>query len=90
MVSDDNAWYMKTAIDVFQKYFMISVDEGAETSVYLADSPDAASVSGRYWIKCKKATSTPESFDPEVAAKLWALSEELVGAKSSLAAVASS
>jgi hypothetical protein len=80
MVTEENAWYMKTAIDLFQRFGMISAPEGAATSIYLADSPEAAGISGKYWVKSKKAVSIADSYDPDAARLLWQLSQELTAA----------
>jgi retinol dehydrogenase 12 len=52
---------------------------GAETSVYLASSPEVAGVTGGYFIKCKPAEPSALARDSQAAARLWALSEELAG-----------
>ncbi|HEX6681365.1 MAG TPA: SDR family oxidoreductase [Candidatus Limnocylindrales bacterium] len=51
---------------------------GAETSVYLATSPEVAGVTGGYFVKCKPAEPSALAQDAEAAARLWELSEELV------------
>ncbi len=55
----------------------VSVQEGAATSVFLASSPDAHGVSGKYWDKCKPKKSSRNSYDKEMAKRLWLLSEKL-------------
>jgi len=50
---------------------------GAETSVYLASSPDVAEVTGGYFVKCKPAQPSALARDEQAAARLWTLSEEL-------------
>jgi retinol dehydrogenase 12 len=52
---------------------------GAETSVYLASSPEVADVTGRYFVKCKPAEPSALARDSQTAARLWTLSEELAG-----------
>ena len=59
--------------------FFLSPEQGAETSVYLASSPDVASASGQYYAKKKAVPSNDESNDPAIAKRLWQVSEELVG-----------
>ena len=59
--------------------FAKSVVEGAATSVYLASSPEAAGVSGRYFVDCRPVKSAPQSYDRTAAERLWAVSEELTG-----------
>jgi NAD(P)-dependent dehydrogenase (short-subunit alcohol dehydrogenase family) len=52
---------------------------GAETSVYLASSPEVANVSGGYFVKCKPAEPSALARDGQAGARLWTLSEELAG-----------
>lgn len=56
-----------------------SLEEGAATSVYLASSPDVASVTGRYVIEPQTAPSSPASSDPGLQTELWKVSERLSG-----------
>ncbi|WP_199243460.1 SDR family NAD(P)-dependent oxidoreductase [Hymenobacter sedentarius] len=59
--------------------FMLSVEKGAETSIFLASSPEVANVSGGYFAK-KKAVPVQHPFNtPEHARQLWKLSEQLTG-----------
>ncbi|MDO7852021.1 SDR family NAD(P)-dependent oxidoreductase [Hymenobacter convexus] len=59
--------------------FMISVEKGAETSVFLASAPEAATVSGGFFDK-KKAVPVKSGFNTEANARqLWQLSEQLTG-----------
>jgi NAD(P)-dependent dehydrogenase (short-subunit alcohol dehydrogenase family) len=51
---------------------------GAETSIYLASSPEVEGVSGKYFADCKAVESDPASYDKTVAEKLWQLSLELI------------
>jgi NAD(P)-dependent dehydrogenase (short-subunit alcohol dehydrogenase family) len=61
------------------KLFAISPEKGAETIVYLASSPDVASVSGEYFYKCRPAMPTAEARDDTAAARLWMESAKLAG-----------
>ncbi len=58
---------------------MINVDRGAETSIYLAASPDVEGVSGEYFVKCKPARSSRQSYDEAAQRRLWDVSERLTG-----------
>ena len=51
--------------------------QGAETLVYLAASPEAEGITGRFFIDCQPVPSSPLSYDTELAANLWSLSEKL-------------
>jgi len=55
-----------------------SPQQGAETSIYLASSPDVEGISGRYFADCKEIPSSPVSYDLSVAQELWVLSEKMV------------
>lgn len=57
--------------------FMLSPEEGAKTSIYLASSPEVEGITGKYFIKCKPAESAPASYDADAAKKLWEVSERL-------------
>jgi len=60
--------------------FMVSaipVDEGAQTSIHLASSPEVEEVNGKYFIKCEPAESSPASRDPAAARRLWEISEAM-------------
>jgi NAD(P)-dependent dehydrogenase (short-subunit alcohol dehydrogenase family) len=59
--------------------FELSPEKGAQTALYLASSPEVATVSGQYFIKSKPARSSKESYDVTAQERLWALSEQLTG-----------
>jgi NAD(P)-dependent dehydrogenase (short-subunit alcohol dehydrogenase family) len=59
--------------------FGASPEEGAETSIYLAASPDVEGVTGRYFVGKKPAASSRESHDEAAARRLWEVSERLTG-----------
>lgn len=61
------------------KPFFASPEKGAETSIYLASSPNVEGVTGKYFIKKKEVDSSPESYDRTIAARLWEVSGELTG-----------
>ncbi|HEY5025597.1 MAG TPA: SDR family oxidoreductase [Acidimicrobiales bacterium] len=63
------------------KPFVLSAEQGARTSIYLASSPDVATVTGRYFVKCKPRTPSAAARDDEAARRLWKVSEEIVAQK---------
>ncbi len=65
--------------------FLLSTEDGARTSVYLASSPEVAGVTGKYFSKCKPVKSNAASYDVPSQQKLWSLSEQLVKAQSKAA-----
>src|SRR5467141_2855813 len=59
------------------KLFMASPKQGAETIVYLASSSDAKDLNGEYLEKLKVKKSSDESYDEEIAQRLWDVSAKL-------------
>ena len=57
--------------------FLRTPAEGAKELVYLALSPEVAGVSGGYFVNQRPREPAPRATDPEVAKRLWAVSEEL-------------
>jgi NAD(P)-dependent dehydrogenase (short-subunit alcohol dehydrogenase family) len=67
-------WAMKVA-----KLFMISPEQGARTSVWLASAPEVESTSGGYFARCKPAEPTRQAQNMDLAKKLWDASAQLAG-----------
>ena len=55
--------------------FMLSVEQGAATSLYCATAPELAEDSGLYYDDCHPKKPSPPAHDQELAARLWELSE---------------
>jgi NAD(P)-dependent dehydrogenase (short-subunit alcohol dehydrogenase family) len=53
-------------------------DVGAQTSIYLASSPEVEGVSGKYFADSKAVESDPASYDRGTAEKLWNISFEMM------------
>jgi NAD(P)-dependent dehydrogenase (short-subunit alcohol dehydrogenase family) len=56
----------------------ISVEKGAQTTLYLATSPEVEEVSGKYFSNSKETASSKRSYDVAVRQRLWQVSEELI------------
>jgi NAD(P)-dependent dehydrogenase (short-subunit alcohol dehydrogenase family) len=59
--------------------FGASPERGAQTSIYLATSPDVEGVTGKYFEKSRAIRSSQESYDEAAARRLWEVSERLTG-----------
>jgi NAD(P)-dependent dehydrogenase (short-subunit alcohol dehydrogenase family) len=59
--------------------FIPKPDQGAQTSIFLAASPEVEGVTGKYFVDCKPVQSSPLSYDRSLAEKLWQVSLELTG-----------
>ncbi|CAN5914356.1 SDR family oxidoreductase [soil metagenome] len=53
--------------------------QGAETSVYLASSPEVAGVTGKYFANQKPKRPSRRAQDDDTASRLWRVSEQYVG-----------
>lgn len=67
-------WGIKVA-----RPFMAGPAKGAETSVYLASAPEVEGVTGQFFAKCRPKTPSKAARDDAAAARLWELSEQMVG-----------
>lgn len=59
------------------KHFGLTPEQGAQTLVYLASSPDVARVTGQYFSKCRIVEPSAAAQDDATATRLWALTEAL-------------
>ena len=57
------------------KKFMISPDDGANTTLYCATAPEIVSRSGTYWDNCAEKKPSRAARDQALAADLWKQSE---------------
>lgn len=60
------------------QYFLITPEKGAQTSLYLATSPDLSNVSGQYFANKKMVSMSKRALDEALADKLWAESQAIV------------
>ena len=58
--------------------FMLTPEQGAQTQIFLASSPEVEGVTGGYFIRKKQCTPPAQARDQGVRRKLWELSEALV------------
>jgi NAD(P)-dependent dehydrogenase (short-subunit alcohol dehydrogenase family) len=58
--------------------FMISSERGAETSIYLASSPEVEGKTGGYYRRSKLAPTSATAQDRAAAERLWQVSEALI------------
>jgi NAD(P)-dependent dehydrogenase (short-subunit alcohol dehydrogenase family) len=65
--------------------FMLTPEQGAATSIYLASSPEVEGMSGLYFVRKKPAKTSARAQDEALARKLWEFSEQLVREKVTVA-----
>jgi retinol dehydrogenase 14 len=63
------------------KPFMRTPEQGADTLIWLASSPDVEGVSGKYFSDRKEIEAKKIAYDPAARRKLWEISEDLTGLK---------
>ena len=57
-------------------------ERGAQTSIYLATSPEVEGVTGKYFENRREVRSSRESYDEAAARRLWEVSESITGLSS--------
>ncbi len=75
----NNSGLLKAALRLARP-FLLTPEQGAATSIYLAASPEVANVSGQYFAKCQPTASSKLSTDVDLQEKLWELSERQTAA----------
>lgn len=69
-------------IGKLSKLFLLTPEQGAQTSIYLTTSPAVEHVSGKYFTKSKEASSSKASYDQQQQHQLWQVTETLIAEKS--------
>lgn len=70
-------WYVRVMASVVGWTFMKPVEAGAATQTYAATAPALSDVSGYYFEDCNPVVAGYHMEDPEMAGRLWAISQEL-------------
>ena len=73
-----NRWLTPMINPVIQRIAQTPL-EGAQTSIYLATSPDVEGISGKYYANQHAISSDPITYDRTNAQRLWQMSLELMG-----------
>lgn len=75
----DSGWLIRTAKRMMDRFSAVSPEEGADTGIWLASSPDVKGVSGRYFQHRHAVRSSPASYDTVAQQRLWLISEQMTG-----------
>jgi NAD(P)-dependent dehydrogenase (short-subunit alcohol dehydrogenase family) len=78
-LSLNNGFFFRVFARLSARLFGRKPEEGAQTSIYLAASPEVEGVTGKYFSNCKPVQSSLDSYDKRTAEKLWQVSLELSG-----------
>jgi NAD(P)-dependent dehydrogenase (short-subunit alcohol dehydrogenase family) len=71
--------YMPGGLRFMAKMIGMSPEDGAQTSLYLATSPEVKGVSGKYFVHGTAVRSSKASYDKAAASRMWQVSAELTG-----------
>jgi len=74
----ERKWY-QSIINGMIKLFLISAEEGAQTSIYLASSNEVKGITGKYFARKRMKAASKKCSDIKLQKELWQLSEQLTG-----------
>lgn len=75
----NNSGLTSLAMKALQKVAALTPEQGAQTSLYLATSPEVAGVSGGYFNNRRAVSPSAAAQDDQAAARLWAWSLDKTG-----------
>ncbi|GAC1621252.1 MAG: SDR family oxidoreductase [Ktedonobacteraceae bacterium] len=82
MMSGDNfnagATGLLVLVTQFARPFIMNAEQGAQTEIYLATSPQVAGVTGKCFMESREKKSSRRSYDQALGQRLWQVSEQLV------------
>ena len=74
----DGNW-LQRGFSYLLKKFLITPEQGARTSIWLASGETGGRVTGKYFIRCKERQPSAAALDEAAAERLWKLSEQMCG-----------
>lgn len=66
----NNAGLVRWGLGLAER-FLETPEQGAQTSIYLASSPEVEGVSGKYFVRCRATSSSRASYDLTAQQRLW-------------------
>jgi hypothetical protein len=75
----NNGWDVTLFKRLAHHFGIIDPEQGAQTTIYLATSPNVEDVTGKYFVESKAVLSSQVSYDTMVASQLWQVSVALTG-----------
>lgn len=76
----NNGWFVGVLAGFLRPFFK-TPEQGAQTSVYLATSPEVNGVSGKYFSNCREGRLSRAARDDAAARRLWDVSSAMTGLK---------
>ena len=74
----NNGWLVRLFLPLIHRN-SLTPEQGADTVVYLASSPEVEGLTGKYFVRRQELESDPVSHDEAAAKKLWGISEKMTG-----------
>lgn len=74
----NNGAVIRIVLDTLLRPMQINTTKGAQTSIYLATSPDVEGVTGKYFDRSRPVTSNDASYNQADQQRLWEISESLI------------
>lgn len=74
----NNGWLGRVVMPLIHAVALTS-EQGAETLIYLAASPEVEGITGKYFESKRMLRSSPASYDQAAAKRLWEVSEAMTG-----------
>ena len=81
--AEDQAWLF-TVVSKLVLPFLKTPAQGAQTSIYLASSPNMVGITDQFFANCKRKTANKVAYDTDMTARLWNVSADLVGMTSAI------
>jgi NAD(P)-dependent dehydrogenase (short-subunit alcohol dehydrogenase family) len=76
----DGGGFFSVMLSIARPFF-ITPEKGARTQVWLSSAPEVEGVTGKYFDKCKERAPNKAAQEAGAPERLWAISEELTGAR---------
>jgi NAD(P)-dependent dehydrogenase (short-subunit alcohol dehydrogenase family) len=76
-IAKNNGWLFKYGKNLLN-LFLLKPEQGAQTGIYLACSPEVEGVTGKYFEDSKPIPSNPVSYNRATAERLWQTSLEMI------------
>jgi WW domain-containing oxidoreductase len=70
--------FLNGAMNLLGGLFLKTIPEGTATQIWAATHPDTATLTGQYFADCNVAKSSAHGQNMDMAARLWARTEEIV------------
>ena len=72
-------WYYSLLHSIIKLFLISAAEEGAQTSIYLANSGEVKGITGKYFAKKRMKAASKKCADIKLQKELWQLSERLTG-----------